>query len=163
RWTEGLRSHFGGNRWAEPVVGTSLATQRGETGHIQELELLLNEQLLRRHRQEFERILDIHDMIVRRIGACFFGGRWTFPNTEDGEELYKHALNLWRCSLSLSAGEDESEKDNLALAIARMHMAWACLMRGETVRAWHHSLRSRQFLNARGIAEHWWIGETERV
>ena len=47
---------------------------------------------------------------------------------------------------------DAFERDNLTQGIARLHVAWACLFRGETVRAWFHALRARQFLNARGIA-----------
>lgn len=82
---------------------------------------------------------------------------------EDGPRLYEYANRLWRRCLDPTGWSDESEKDNLTQGLARLHMAWACLFRGETLRAWFHALRARQFLNARGISEHWWIAETERA
>ncbi len=77
------------------------------------------------------------------------------------EELYELSLEAWTQALrsyGISGGQERFD-----LAIANVHMAWACLSRGEFLRAWRHSLQSRRLLNDRGIAELWWYGETERI
>ena len=80
---------------------------------------------------------------------------------ERREELYDLSLQAWTQALQ-SYGQSRYQ-ERFDLAIANVHMAWACLSRGEFLRAWRHSLQARRLLNDRGIPELWWYGETERI
>lgn len=80
---------------------------------------------------------------------------------EDHERLHKLAMEGWTESLKNYATEGGRERFDLA--ISNIQMGWASMVRGEFLRAWRHALQARRFLNDRGIAEHWWYCETERI
>ena len=81
--------------------------------------------------------------------------------SESHDELYQFAVDAWTDALKAYPGANGQARFDLA--IANVHMGWASMVRGEFLRAWRHALQARRLLNDRGIPEHWWYGETERI
>ena len=117
------------------------------------------------------RVLDRYrrNMVKNSKGKPADRGRLTTVTTdmarlrENAEFLYDEALEGWVRALSASLDTNEFERNSLNIAISRIHMGWAALLRGEAMRSWRHCLQARQLLNQRGITEYWWIGEVERM
>ncbi len=80
---------------------------------------------------------------------------------EDIDQLSQLSMEAWSDCLAQVANNGVQRRYDLA--IANVHTAWAALMRGEFLLAWRQARQSRRLLNDRGIPEHWWFGEAERI
>ena len=117
--------------------------------------------------------------VVERIRAYSFTvGVEIARLSEDSDAAYRSAFEAWDLSLKgrvlFDWARRKDQEDALngggsfdqilyREGIGAIHLAWACLLRGEYLRSWRHAGRARQLLNRRVVAETWWFAELERI